>query len=119
MAKSSDVLKGALSRRREIDVSVTGRNSGRAVTLPIWFVFDEDTLYLLPVRGSDTQWYKNVRKNAAIRVKAGRAEADFRCVPVTDPAQVSAIVEKFRGKYGDSGVALYRKIDVAVVGESS
>jgi hypothetical protein len=30
------------------------------------------------------------------------AQADFKGVPVSDPAQVSAVVEKFRDQYGDS-----------------
>ena|SRR5204863_1757795 len=37
-----------------------------------------DTLYLVPVQGSDTQWYKNVLKNPSIRIKAGGAEAEVR-----------------------------------------
>ena len=28
------------------------------------------TLYLIPVRGSDTEWYKNVRKRSAIQLSA-------------------------------------------------
>jgi hypothetical protein len=56
----NDSLKDRLSRYREINLTVTGRKSGRAISIPVWFVLEDDKLYLLPVQGSDTQWYKNV-----------------------------------------------------------
>jgi len=56
----NDSLVDRLSRYRKITISVTGRKSGRTISNPIWFVFDDGELYLLPVQGSDTQWYKNV-----------------------------------------------------------
>ena len=105
-----------LDRSREIRITVTGRKSGRAISIPVWFVFDDKKLHLLPVKGSDTQWYKNVLKNPSIRVEAGGTEAEFRAVPITDPKEVSSVVEKFREKYGASDVKkYYSKLDVAVV----
>jgi deazaflavin-dependent oxidoreductase (nitroreductase family) len=100
----------------EIDLSVTGRKSGRTISQPVWFVFDDDKLYLLPVRGSDTQWYKNVLKNPAIRIAARDAEAEFNAVPIRDAKRVASVVEKFRAKYGAGDVKrYYSKFDVAVV----
>lgn len=116
MAKRSEDLAKHLSRTNEIDITVTGRKSGRAVTIPIWFVSEKGTLYLLPVKGSETQWYKNVVANPTMRVKAGSAEAQIEVTPVTDAKQVSSVVEKFRGKYGPGDVKkYYSKLDVAVV----
>ena len=108
-------MRNRLSRAREVKITVTGRKSERAISILVWFVLDEKTLYLLPVHGSDTQWYKNVLKNQSMRIAAGSAEADLNVVPVTDAAQVSSVVEKFRAKYGDSGIKLYSKLDVAVI----
>jgi deazaflavin-dependent oxidoreductase (nitroreductase family) len=113
--KDAGSLRDRLSRRREVKIGVTGRKTGRAISIPVWFVMDEKTLYLLPVTGSDTQWYKNVLKNPSIRIDAGGTEAECKVVPVTDAAQVSAVVEKFRAKYGNSGLKLYSKLDVAVI----
>ncbi len=115
MPARNDALKDRLSRYREIKITVTGRSSGLPISFPVWFVFDERKLYLLPGYGSDTQWYKNVIKNPTIRVNARGAEAEFNVVAINDPAQVSSVIEKFRGKYGDDGVKLYSKLDVAVV----
>ena len=112
----NDALADRLSKSREINITVIGRKSGRAVSIPVWFVSDRDKLYLLPVNGSDTQWYKNVLKNPSLRVNVGKAEAEFTVVPVTDATQVASVVEKFRGKYGAGDVKkYYSKFDVAVV----
>ncbi len=119
MPATNDALKDRLSRSREINITVTGRKSERTISIPIWFVFEDDKLYLLPVKGSDTQWYKNVLKNPSIRIEAaGSAEAEFKAVPVTDAEQVASVVEKFRDKYGASDVKkYYSKFDVAVVAQ--
>jgi deazaflavin-dependent oxidoreductase (nitroreductase family) len=114
----SNALKNRLSRSREITITVTGRKSGRIVSIPVWFVLEDGKLYLLPVSGSDTQWYKNVLKNPSIRIDAGGDAAELRAVPITDPKQVSSVVEKFRAKYGASDVKkYYSKFDVAVLAD--
>src|SRR6202045_5246441 len=118
MPARNDALKDRLSRYREINITVTGRKSGRAISIPVWFVLEDDKLYLLPVQGSDTQWYKNVLKNPKIQIKAGSIEAEFKAVPITDAKQVSSVVEKFRAKYGAGDVKkYYSKFDVAVVAQ--
>jgi deazaflavin-dependent oxidoreductase (nitroreductase family) len=114
----NDALKDRLSRYREINLTVTGRKSGRAISIPVWFVLEDDKLYLLPVQGSDTQWYKNVLNNQKIRIAARGAEAEVKVVPVTDATQVSSVVEKFRAKYGINDVKkYYSKFDVAVLAQ--
>ena len=118
MPARNDTLKDRLSRHREINITVTGRKSGRAISIPVWFVLEDDRLYLLPVQGSDTQWYKNVLKDPKIRIEARGAEAELQAVPVTDATQVSSVVEKFRDKYGAHDVKkYYSKFDVAVLAQ--
>jgi deazaflavin-dependent oxidoreductase (nitroreductase family) len=118
MPARNDALRDRLSRYREINISVTGRKSGRTISIPVWFVLDDEKLYLLPVQGSDTQWYKNVLKNRVIQIDARGAEAEFQAVPVTDAKRVSSVVEKFRDKYGISDVKkYYSKFDVAVLAQ--
>ncbi len=116
MAKRNDALADRFSRYREITITVTGRTSGRAISNPVWFVLEDGKLYLLPVKGSDTQWYKNALKNPTIHIDARGAEAEFQVTPITDPQGVRSVVEKFRAKYGAGDVKkYYSKFDVAVV----
>jgi hypothetical protein len=49
-----------LDRASEITLSVKGRKSGKDIPRPVWFVHEDNTLYLLPVQGSGTNWYKNM-----------------------------------------------------------
>jgi deazaflavin-dependent oxidoreductase (nitroreductase family) len=116
MSNPNDSLKERLARYRQIKISVIGRKSGHTISIPVWFVLEAEKLYLLPVQGSETQWYKNVLKNPLIRIDARGAEAEFRAKPVTDAKAVNSVIEKFREKYGANDVKkYYSKFDVAVV----
>ena len=120
MPARKDALKDGLARDREIKISVTGRNSGRTISIPVWFVVEGEKLYLLPVQGSDTQWYKNVLKNPSLRIDAHSAQATLQAVPITDATEVSSVVKQFRDKYGANDVKkYYSKFDVAIFAQIS
>jgi len=105
----------ALKNTDEIEITVTGRKSGRPISNPVWFVKEGDQLYLLPVKGSDSDWYKNILKTTTMRLTAGGKEWVAEVTPVTDNVKVRHIVENFRAKYGDDQVKkYYSKFDVAV-----
>ena len=119
MPTPNDALKDRLSRSLEINITVIGRKSGHTISNPVWFVLDEDKLYLLPVQGSDTQWYKNVLTNPSFRIEARGAQGEFQAVPITEAARVSSVVNKFREKYGAGDVKkYYSKLDVAVLAQA-
>jgi deazaflavin-dependent oxidoreductase (nitroreductase family) len=108
-------LKDRLSRYREINLSVIGRKSGTTITNPVWFVAEGDTLYLLPVYGSDTQWYQNALKNPQVRIGARGSEAQLTVKPIIRADAVKSVISKFREKYGARDVKkYYSKFDVAV-----
>jgi len=115
MQTQSNGLKERLSKSSEIEIKVVGRKSGRTISIPVWFVADDNEIDLLPVQGSNTQWFKNVLENPSIRIKAGGAEGEFDAVPITEAKAVSSLAEKFRKKYGAADVKkYYSKLDVAV-----
>ena len=115
-SQSKDTLRDRLERYREIRLSVIGRKTRRWISRPVWFVVEGDKLYLLPVQGSDTQWFQNLLRNRRIRISARGAEAEFKATVVEDPKVVAAIVDKFREKYGKADIKrYYSKFDVAVV----
>ena len=105
----------ALDASREVELTVTGRTSGREISIPVWFVREGETLYLVPVGGTDSNWYKNVQKTPAIRLSADGAQLSATATPISDPAGVGQVLDKFRAKYGARDVeAYYPKQDAAV-----
>ena len=104
-----------LSTTNEIDLTVKGRNSGQDISRPVWFVHEDDKLYLLPVQGSDTNWYRNVLKDPAVKISAKGQELSGNARTITNDNKVKDIVQKFRSKYGNSDVKkYYSKFDVGI-----
>ena len=108
-------LRQALEKRKEITITVKGRRTGKAISLPVWFVLEGETLSLLPVRGSRSQWFRNVRADPTVTVRAGRSQMTATARLVTDARGVQAVVQKFRRKYTPADVARYYSgLDAAV-----
>jgi deazaflavin-dependent oxidoreductase (nitroreductase family) len=97
----------ALNDTNEIELTTTGRVSGRQTSRPVWFVRQGELLHLLPVTGSSSQWYKNVLKTPTTRLAAGGARYSATAKPLTDPGQVAQVVDSFRAKYGARDVEEY------------
>ena len=119
MAKAKkDGIQDRLAKYQLIQLNVVGRKTGRTVSIPVWFVSEDQKLYLLPVHGSDTQWYLNILKNPSIRVDARGEEGEFRTTALKQPKSVESVISKFREKYGAGEVKkYYSKFDVAVLAE--
>ena len=107
-------LQERLNRANELTLSVKGRKSGKDIPRPVWFVNEGGTLYLLPVQGTDTNWYKNFQANQTLKVSVNGEEEIFtKGKPITDNGKVRDVVTKFSSKYGDIR-KYYPKHDVAV-----
>jgi deazaflavin-dependent oxidoreductase (nitroreductase family) len=100
-------FEAALEDRNEIELTTTGRVSGKQTSRTVWFVERDGSLYLVPVTGSDSQWYKNVVKTPALHLSADGAGHSATATPVTDPGIVAQVVDDFRAKYGEQYVADY------------
>jgi deazaflavin-dependent oxidoreductase (nitroreductase family) len=98
-----DVLQGA----KEVELTVTGRKSGRESSRPIWFVEEGEQLLLLPVSGTGSSWYRNLLKTPEIRLAADRSELRAEAKPIEDQARVDEVLERFRAKYGADQVEEY------------
>ncbi len=111
----SGKFTAALRDTNQIDLAVTGRVSGRQITNPVWFVLENNTVCLLPVRGSDSDWFKNLVAQPDIRLTADSESITAGAVPVTDAGEVRSVVQRFQAKYGADQIAdYYQKTDVAV-----
>jgi len=50
-------------------LTTTGRRSGRAHEIEIWFALDGTTLYLLAGGGDRSDWVRNLRQDADVTVR--------------------------------------------------
>lgn len=108
-------MKKALDSTEEVEISVTGRKSGRRIALPVWFVREGGKLLLLPVRGSESNWYKNVLHMPTMSISAAGTKVTITAKPSSDRNKVKEVADKFRGKYGAGEVKkYYLKFDACV-----
>jgi hypothetical protein len=111
---SSEIQK-TLDSSEELQISVIGRKSGREFSTPVWFVREGKTVFLLPVRGSKNQWYRNVFKSKRMKISSGKVSLDLSAKPITESKAITLIVDKFRKKHGAGDVKKYYSVfDVAV-----
>jgi hypothetical protein len=112
---SNDDLHEKLNRISEITLSVKGRKSGKDIPRPVWFAYEGSMLYLLPVQGSDTNWYKNLLSDPMVKISVNGIEILSRGQPITDSNGINEIVNTFKSKYGEGDIKkYYTKFDVAV-----
>src|SRR5260370_38222520 len=100
---------------RQISITVIGRRTGRSIKIPVWFVFEANSLWLLPVYGSRTQWYRNLQKNRAITIQAGVEQRDLRARLLKNAPAVREVIRRFRGKYTAEQIKRwYTGLDAAI-----
>lgn len=72
-------------------------------------------MYLLPVAGSETEWYRNVLANPEVTLAAKGRKLAAQANPLSDPARISEVVDRFRSKHGADDVKKYYSgLDAAV-----
>src|SRR2546428_9416364 len=103
---SSEIQK-TLDSSVELQITVIGRRSGREFSTPVWFVREGKTVFLMPVRGSKNQWYKNVLKSRRIKISSGKVSVEISAKPINDAKRVAAVADKFRKKHGGADVKEY------------
>jgi len=106
-----------LRSSREVNITVKGRRSGRDISLPVWFVLDEgrSSLWLLPIRGSRSPWFRNLEADPQVRLEVGGESLSARASVQRDPAVVQDIVERFKARYtAREFERYYSGVDVAI-----
>ncbi len=108
-------LAEALSTTEEVEISFRGRKSGKTYSTPVWFVAEGQKLYLLPIRGSRTAWYKNILVHPEMTLHAGGASRQAPATAITEQEQVADVVKKFEARYGAGEIKKwYTGLDAAV-----
>lgn len=112
---NNQMVKKSIDSSAELQITVTGRKTGREHSTPVWFVREESRIYLLPVQGSKNEWYKNVLKSKQMKISSGELSLQLTPKPITEPNRVAGIVDRFRKKHGEGDVKRYYSVfDVAV-----
>lgn len=113
-AKRQELL-AKLKKSKEVEIAVTGRKTKRRISTPVWFVVEERKVLLVPTKGSDNEWFRNLVKNPQIELEVGETSIAFKATIMRDPKQVEKVLDKFRAKYGSMwSESYYTKRDVHV-----
>ncbi len=82
-----------------VDLTTTGRKSGKAHTKPIWFVYDQGHLYLQSGKGGKSDWYQNLKKNPQMTLKIGSISFPGKAKFIDDEKETERIHSLFSAKY--------------------
>ena len=97
-------LDKALSEAEEIVLVTRGRKSGRPRETTVWCAYEDGALWLRT--DHDADWYRNLRRDAHCRIRAGTLEVAACSEPIADEAAaLRHVVELFRAKYGTEWVS--------------
>ena len=85
-------------------LTTTGRVSGAAREIEIWFGLEGDTLYMLSGGGERSNWVRNLIREPAVTVRIGDVTLPGRARIVTDPDEGDAarrlLYDKYSARYG-------------------
>jgi hypothetical protein len=95
------------------EVELTVKRSGKWTSRPVWFVVDRATVYLLPMYGTDTKWYKYATANPEIELSVKGKKVRAQARPVLETPELADVINRFRSKYGELE-KYYRKLNVAI-----
>ena len=112
---SRDDFLNRLKRSNEVEITVTGRKSKKRFSTPVWFVVEGRRVVIVPTKGSDNNWFKNVTKDPKIELSAGGISIPVRATVVKDAGQVTKVVDELKTKYKSMwSDSYYSKRDVCV-----
>ena len=96
----NDQIRHALETDQVIDITTTGRSSGRPQRKEIWFHNLDGSLYITGTPGK-RDWYANMVAHPEFTFHLKRsAQADLpaRATPITDPIERRAILGRILAK---------------------
>ena len=88
-----------------VEITTTGRKSGKPHTKPIWFVYDQGRLYLQSGKGGKSDWYLNLKKNQQLSLKIDTLAFSGKAKFITDAKEIERIHGLFSSKYFGARVA--------------
>jgi len=90
-------------------ITVTGRKSGRQITLPVNFIRNGSELWIVSSR--DRTWWKNVIGGAPVILRLQGRDVPARAEAALDEAQVAAMLRTYLGAFPMAAKAMGVKKD--------
>jgi hypothetical protein len=105
-----------LKQSYEVNITVIGRKTKKKISTPVWFVLDgEEKVILVPMKGSDNNWFKDLVKDPQIELGLNGIAIPSKATLVRDSSQVKKAIDKLRAKYKSMwSESYYTKRDVCV-----
>jgi F420H(2)-dependent quinone reductase len=116
-------IRQALVSGRTVDITTTGRTTGRPHRIEMWFHNLDGRIYLTGTPGS-RDWYANLRAHPEFTFhlkEAVRADLRARAIPILDPVQRQAVLSRLLERLGhpealDTWVRESPLVEVEIVG---
>ncbi len=92
--------------------TTTGRRSGKAHRIEIWFGVIDDTLYLISGNGLSAHWFQNALADPRVTIELGDHVLSGHADALADPAMRRRVGEMMGAKYhwdGDPSIGLSRE----------
>ena len=94
-----------VANESNVEITTSGRKSGKPHTKPIWFVYDQGHLYLQAGREGKTDWYQNLKKNPQLTLKIGALTFTGKARFIEEEQETERIHNLFTQKYLAARVA--------------
>ena len=112
---SREALLQRLREANDVNITVSGRKSKKKRSAPVWFVVDGRTVKLVPMKGTDTPWFKNLVEDHQIGLGVGGTTVTLKATIKKDPKETERVLGLFRTKYRSMwSESYYPKRDVLV-----
>jgi deazaflavin-dependent oxidoreductase (nitroreductase family) len=96
-------MSGVLADLDYCYLTTTGRHTGTAHRIEIWFALDDGTVYLLSGGGDRSDWVRNLMISPEVVLEIGDEKRNTMGRVVTDPTEEALarliVAEKYRPRY--------------------
>jgi hypothetical protein len=88
------------ARVDELRISSVRADGTATRPITVWAVRVGDRIYMRSVHGRDAGWFKATRATGTGHISIGGLEHDVTFTEITDPAELEAISQAYKVKYG-------------------
>lgn len=91
----------AVRNERDAVITVTKTGTDILMTLNVWFIEKDGDIYLLPSKGAQTKWYRDVVATPTLKLSIGKTSFSGKAKVLNAEKEVNLAIKLFKDKYGD------------------